>query len=57
MTSYATEHAKLDRLRERAEAGDVTLRVAQIYPAAQAWEAHARLEAGGTRGRCVIVFD
>jgi len=57
VTSYATEHAKLDRLREQAEAGDVTLRVAQTYPAAQAWEAHARLEAGGTRGRCVIEFD
>jgi NADPH2:quinone reductase len=55
--SYAKEHAKLDRLREQAEAGEVTLRVAQTYPAAQASQAHARLEAGGTRGRCVIEFD
>lgn len=57
VTSYAKEHAKLDQLREQVEAGEVTLRVAQIYPAAQASEAHARLEAGGTRGRCVIVFE
>lgn len=57
VTSYATEHAKLDRLREQAEAGELSLRVAQTYPAAQASEAHARLEAGGTRGRCVIEFD
>lgn len=57
VTKYATEHAKLDRLREQAEAGELTLRVAQTYPAAQASKAHARLEAGGTRGRCVIVFD
>ncbi len=57
VTEYATDHAKLDRLREQAEAGELTLRVAQTYPAAQASEAHARLEAGGTRGRCVIEFD
>jgi NADPH2:quinone reductase len=57
VTKYATAHAKLDRLREQAEAGEVTLRIAQTYPAAQASEAHARLEAGGTRGRCVIEFD
>ena len=55
--SYATEHAKLDQLRAQTEAGEVSLRVAQTYPAAQASEAHARLEAGSTRGRCVIEFD
>lgn len=46
----------LDRLREQAEAGIVTLRVAATYAPEQAAEAHRRLEAGGTRGRCVIVF-
>ncbi len=54
---YAHEQAKLDRLRQQAEDGLVTLRVAQTYPADQAPAAHARLEAGGTRGRCVITFD
>ena len=53
---YATEQAKLDRLREQAEEGQLTLRVAQTYPADQAAETHRRLEAGGTRGRLVIEF-
>jgi len=47
---------KLDALREHAENGAVTLRVADTYPAEKASEAHATLEAGGTRGRCVITF-
>lgn len=53
---YARERAKLDRLREQAEAGQLTMRVAQTYPADHADEAHRRLEAGGTRGRLVIEF-
>ena len=57
VTSYAEDHARLDQLRQQAEAGSVTLRVAQTYPAEQAAEAHCRLEAGGTRGRCVITFS
>ena len=54
--TYDGEYEKLDRLRQQVEAGAVTLRVAGTYPAAQASEAHWRLEAGGTRGRCVIEF-
>ena len=46
----------LDRLRQQAEEGVVTLRVAATYAPEDAAEAHRRLEAGGTRGRCVIVF-
>ncbi|MCA9829589.1 MAG: NADP-dependent oxidoreductase [Dehalococcoidia bacterium] len=46
----------LDQLREQVEAGLVTLRVAASYPPEQAAAAHARLEAGGTRGRCVIAL-
>ena len=46
----------LDRLRQQTEDGLVTLRVAATYPPEQAGEAHRRLEEGGTRGRCVIVF-
>ena len=56
VTKYELEHAKLDQLRQQVEDGAVTLRVAQTYPADQAAEAHRRLEAGGTRGRCVIEF-
>ena len=46
----------LDQLRQLAETRVVTLRVAGTYEPEQASEAHRRLEAGGTRGRCVIVF-
>ncbi len=53
---YATELERLDELRTLTEAGLITLRVAQTFPAEQAAEAHRVLEAGGTRGRCVIEF-
>jgi NADPH2:quinone reductase len=46
----------LDRLRQQTEGGLITLRVAASYPPEEAAEAHRRLEAGGTRGRCVIAF-
>ncbi|MBO0810431.1 MAG: NADP-dependent oxidoreductase [Microlunatus sp.] len=54
---HAQEHAALDRLREQVESGLLTLRVADSYPAGQAAEAHRRFEAGGVRGRLVLVFD
>ena len=57
VTTYAEEWEKLDRLPRQAEEGKVTLRVAGTYPAEQAAEAHRRFEAGGVRGRLVLVFD
>lgn len=54
--NYAREHDKLDRLREQAEAGQLTLRVARTLPAERAAEAHRSFEAGGTRGRIVLDF-
>ncbi|HVX22931.1 MAG TPA: NADP-dependent oxidoreductase [Acidimicrobiales bacterium] len=48
--------AALDRLRQQAEDGTVTLRVARTFPAEQAADAHRLLEAGGTRGRIVLDF-
>ncbi|MDF9811696.1 NADP-dependent oxidoreductase [Streptomyces sp. SPB162] len=53
---YAREHAKLDRLRQQAEDGQITLRVARTFPAEQAAEAHRLLAAGGVRGRLVLTF-
>lgn len=53
---YAREQAKLDRLRQQVEDGQVTLRVARTFPAERAAEAHRILEAGGTRGRLVLEF-
>jgi NADPH:quinone reductase-like Zn-dependent oxidoreductase len=46
----------LDRLRQQAEDGLITLRVAATFPAEQAAEAHRRLEARGIRGRLVLVW-
>ncbi len=54
--TYAHEWEKLDRLRQQVEAGEITLRVADVYPPERAADAHRRLEAGGTRGRLVIQF-
>jgi NADPH:quinone reductase-like Zn-dependent oxidoreductase len=53
--AYAREHAKLDRLRQLAEDGQITMRVARTLPAEQAAEAH-RLAASGVRGRLVLTF-
>jgi NADPH:quinone reductase-like Zn-dependent oxidoreductase len=52
--TYAEERAKLDRLREQAEDGTLTLRVARRLPLESAAEAHRLLEAGGVRGRLVL---
>ena len=54
--TYDGEFEKLDHLRQLVESGAITLRVADTYPPERAGEAHHRLEAGGTRGRLVIVF-
>ncbi|NUL48960.1 NADP-dependent oxidoreductase [Cellulosimicrobium funkei] len=53
---YARERQKLETLRQQAEDGTVSLRVAEALPAEQAPEAHRRLEAGGVRGRLVLTF-
>lgn len=46
----------LDQLRQQVEDGAIMLRVAATYAPEDAVDAHRRLEAGGTRGRCVILF-
>lgn len=51
-----TDTAKLERLRDLAEAGVLTPRVAKVLPASQAAEAHRILEKGGVRGRLVLDF-
>jgi len=55
---FAYDHRAdlLGVLRRQVEGGQVTLRVAGTYPSEEAAEAHRVLEAGGTRGRCVITF-
>lgn len=53
---HAHETDKLDRLRQQAEHGVLTMRVAKVLPASQAGEAHRLLERGGLRGRIVLDF-
>lgn len=45
----------LQQLADHAEAGRLTPRIAAVLPMQQIQDAHRRLEAGGTRGRIVIV--
>jgi NADPH:quinone reductase-like Zn-dependent oxidoreductase len=54
--NYVQEFEKFERLRQQAEAGEITPRVADVYPPEKAADAHRRLEAGGTRGRLIILF-
>jgi|KBSSwiStaDraftv2_1062776.scaffolds.fasta_scaffold01307_5 NADPH:quinone reductase-like Zn-dependent oxidoreductase len=53
---YRFARDKLDALRELAEAGRISARVADVYPTDGAAEAHRRLESGGVRGRLVLTF-
>ncbi|MEJ3747826.1 zinc-binding dehydrogenase [Actinomycetes bacterium KLBMP 9797] len=46
----------LTDLRDQAESGTLTLRVAATYPAEQAGEAQRLFEVGGVRGRPVLLF-
>jgi NADPH:quinone reductase-like Zn-dependent oxidoreductase len=50
------EGARVAELADLAAKGVLTLRIAEVLPAAQAAEAHRRLEAGGVRGRLVLTF-
>lgn len=54
VVDYDGRRDKLEQLRQQAEAGVLTLRVADVLPMDQAAEAHRRLEAGGVRGRIVL---
>lgn len=46
----------LQELREVASTGAIALRVAGEYPPEKAADAHRAMEAGGLRGRAVIIF-
>jgi NADPH:quinone reductase-like Zn-dependent oxidoreductase len=52
----ALDRSGLDRLRQQADDGVLTLRVARTFPAAEAAEAHRLLARGGVRGRLVLTF-
>jgi NADPH:quinone reductase len=50
------EGHRIGELAALVSEGVLTLRVADVLPAERAAEAHARLEAGGVRGRLVLTF-
>jgi D-arabinose 1-dehydrogenase-like Zn-dependent alcohol dehydrogenase len=52
-----TDTALLEELRDLAENGMLTLRVADVMPARLAVQAHRRLAVGGIRGRIVLDFE
>lgn len=53
----ANDTALLTELRDLAEDGTLSLRVAGVMPARLAAEAHRRLAAGGIHGRIVLDFE
>ncbi len=53
----ATDHEAIARIARQVESGLLPPRVAGTFPAAEASEAHRRLDAGGARGRFVLEFD
>ena len=52
-----TDTALLEQLRDLAEDGTLSLRVAEVMPARLAAQAHRQLAAGGVRGRIVLDFE
>ncbi|MFJ4782325.1 zinc-binding dehydrogenase [Streptomyces sp. NPDC088794] len=54
-TSAGPEATRLSYVSALAEVGVLTPRVGPIFPLSQAADAHARLAAGGLRGRIVLV--
>ena len=56
VSEYAANQAALAALGEFAQAGRLTLRVAETFPPERAGDAHRLLEAGGVRGRLLIAF-
>ncbi len=56
VSRYAENRQALDKLGQMVSQKKLTLRVAETFPPERAAEAHRKLEAGGVRGRLVIVF-
>ena len=56
VSRYAENQAALEQLGRLVSQGKLTLRVAETFPPERVAEAHRKLEAGGVRGRLVVVF-
>jgi NADPH:quinone reductase-like Zn-dependent oxidoreductase len=53
---YQLANDKLSQLSALAGLGRISMRVADVFEASRAADAHRRLEAGGLRGRLVLTF-
>jgi NADPH:quinone reductase-like Zn-dependent oxidoreductase len=53
---YQLANDKLSQLSALAGQGRISMRVADVFEASRAADAHRRLEAGGLRGRLVLTF-
>jgi NADPH:quinone reductase-like Zn-dependent oxidoreductase len=53
---YQFANDKLSQLSALAEQGRISLRVADVFDASRAADAHHKLDAGGVRGRLVLTF-
>ena len=53
---YQFANVKLSQLSALAEQGRISMRVAEVFDASRAADAHRRLETGGVRGRLVLTF-
>src|SRR5262250_940978 len=56
VTSYLENHEALERLGRLVAERRLTLRVAETFPPERAADAQRKMDAGGTRGRLLIVF-
>jgi NADPH2:quinone reductase len=56
VAEYAENQTALEGLGQLVAQGKLTLRVSETFPPERVAEAHKKMEAGGIRGRLVIVF-
>lgn len=56
VSDYVENQAALEKLAQQVAQGKITLRVQETFPPERAAEAHRKMQAGGIRGRLVIVF-
>ncbi|MDT2006759.1 zinc-binding dehydrogenase [Rhodococcus opacus] len=52
-----TDHTAIEALRKQVEAGVLTARVADVFPAAKVVDAHKLFDRGGLRGRVILDFS
>lgn len=57
VAGWAEDTSRMERLVEQVEEGVLSIRLLDVLPAGDAARAHARMHAGGIRGRIVLDFS